>query len=172
MSWALETAPNPSVMRLHVRTELTRRTIETCPPASPPEVLEPLLALGDVRSVDLHRYRVRIHLAPGVEALGVLPSMERLLAEQMGPPEPLAPEPPPRAYPVEHEEPRLVAESLEMAGDQPMLRALFETEGVAEAILGTGLLLVRLGRLFTWEECGPAVQRALDSSVGTEGADE
>lgn len=166
MTWALETAQNPSVLRLHARTELTRRTIETCPPASPPEMLEPVLALDDVRSVDLHRYRARINLAPGVEALGVLPSLERLLAERMGPAEPLPPEPPPQAYPVEHEEPRLVAESLEMAGDHPMLRALLETEGVAEAVLGTGLLLVRLGRLFTWEECGPAVQQALNSTAG------
>lgn len=163
MSWALEPAPNPSVLRLHTRSELTRRTIETCPPASPPEMLEPVLAMDDVHSVDLHRYRARINLAPGVEGLGVLPSIDRLLAERLGPAEYLPPEPPPQAYPVEHEEPRLVAESLEMAGDQPMLRALFETEGVAEAILGTGLLLVRLGRLFTWEECGPSVQRALDS---------
>ena len=166
MTWALETAQNPSVLRLHVRIELTRMTIETCPPTSPPEILEPVLALDDIRSVNLHRYRARINLAPGVEALGVLPSIERLLAEVMGPAEPLPPEPPPQAYPVEHEEPRLVAESLEMAGDHPMLRALFETEGVGEAILGTGLLLVRLGRLFTWEECGPAVQRALDTIGG------
>lgn len=164
MSWALEPAANPSILRLHVREELTRRTIETCPPAVPPEMLEPVLALDDVRSVDLHRYRARINLAPGVEALGIMPSIDRLLAERLGPAEYLPPEPPPRAYPVEHEEPRLVAESLEMAGDQPMLRALFETEGVAEAVLGTGLLLVRLGRLFTWEECGPAVQRALDAA--------
>ncbi len=169
MSWALETAQNPSVLRLHARTELTRMTIERCPPASPPEMLEPVLALDDVRSVDLHRYRARINLAAGVEALGVLPSLERLLADRMGPAEPLSPEPPSQAYPVEHEEPRLVAESLEMAGDHTMLRALFETEGVVEAILGTGLLLVRLGRLFTWEECGPAVQRALDSGAAGPG---
>lgn len=163
MSWALESAQNPSILRLHVRTELTRKTIETCPPASPPEMLEPVLALDDIRSVDLHRYRARINLAPGVEALGVLPSIDRLLAERLGPADYLPPDPPPQAYPVDHEEPRIVAESLEMAGGQPMLRALFQTEGVAEAILGTGLLLVRLGRLFTWEECGPAVQRALDA---------
>jgi hypothetical protein len=164
MSWALETAQNPSVLRLHVRTELTRMTIETCPPTTPPEILEPVLALDDVRSVNLHRYRARINLVAGVEALGVLPPIERFLAERMGPADYLPPEPPPQAYPVEHEQPRIVAESLEMAGDQPMLRALFETAGVVEAILGTGLLLVRLGRLFTWEECAPAVQQALDAA--------
>ncbi|HEX6261689.1 MAG TPA: hypothetical protein VF097_02450 [Actinomycetota bacterium] len=166
MSWALEPAANPSILRFHVREELTKRTIETCPPATPPEMLDPVLALDDVRSVDLHRYRARINLSPGVEALGIMPSIERLLAERLGPAEYLPPDPPPQAYPVDHEEPRIVAESLEMAGDQPILRALFETEGVAEAILGTGLLLVRLGRLFTWEESGDAVQRALDSAAG------
>ena len=34
MTWALERAPNPRVIRVHTTVELTRATIEKCPPAS------------------------------------------------------------------------------------------------------------------------------------------
>ena len=60
---------------------------------------------------------------------------------------------------------RQVAESLEMAeahGDA-MLMALFAVEGVAEAIAGKDLVLVRLGRLFRWDECSDAVMAALNA---------
>ena len=47
-----------------------------------------------------------------------------------------------------------VAESAEMAerSREPTLVALFGVHGVAEAILGEGLVLVRLGRLFRWHD--------------------
>ena len=44
-----------------------------------------------------------------------------------------------------------------------MLMALFAVEGVAEAIAGKGLVLVRLGRLFRWDECSDAVVAALNA---------
>jgi hypothetical protein len=48
--------------------ELTRATIEKCPPTIPPEELRFLLAVDGVRSVDLHRYRARLNLSPGCDA--------------------------------------------------------------------------------------------------------
>ncbi len=64
VTWALERAPNPLVIRVHTTVELTRSTIETCPPASPPEGLRSLLAVDGVRSIDLHRYRARLNMVP------------------------------------------------------------------------------------------------------------
>ena len=69
--WARETAGNPRVIRVHTTVELTRATIETCPPASPPEGLSSVLAVDGVRSVDLHRYRARLNLNPGCAAEAV-----------------------------------------------------------------------------------------------------
>lgn len=66
MAWALERAANPTVLRLHATLELTRGTIETCPPASAPLPLRRLLGIAAVRSVDLHRYRVRLNLTPAL----------------------------------------------------------------------------------------------------------
>ena len=48
VTWALERAPNPRVIRVHTTVELTRATIEKCPPASPPEGLRSLLAVDGV----------------------------------------------------------------------------------------------------------------------------
>ena len=62
VTWALERAPNPRVIRVHTTVELTRATIEKCPPASPPEGLRSLRAVDGVGSVDLHRYRARLNL--------------------------------------------------------------------------------------------------------------
>jgi hypothetical protein len=68
VTWALERAPNPRVIRVHTTVELTRATIEKCPPAIPREGLRSLLAVDGVRSVDLHRYRARLNLSPGCDA--------------------------------------------------------------------------------------------------------
>ena len=63
-SWALETTPNPAVLRIHVGHELTDRTIVTSPPAELEHPLAGLFELEAVRTVDLHRYRVRVNLRP------------------------------------------------------------------------------------------------------------
>jgi hypothetical protein len=68
VTWAVEMAPNPRVIRVHTTVELTRATIEKCPPASPPEGLRSLLAVEGVRSIDLHRYRARLNLSLGCDA--------------------------------------------------------------------------------------------------------
>ena len=60
--------------------------------------------------------------------------------------------------------PRLVAESLRMAGSQPILRALFGVPGVVEAILDSGHVRVRLGRLFSWTEVEEDVRRTLEAA--------
>ncbi|MGH2724424.1 MAG: hypothetical protein ACRDI0_09215, partial [Actinomycetota bacterium] len=48
------------------------------------------------------------------------------------------------------EDPRVVAESREMAGGDAVALALFDVQGVVEVVLGRGMALVRLGRLFRW----------------------
>jgi hypothetical protein len=60
--------------------------------------------------------------------------------------------------------PRLVAESLRMAGSQPILRAFFGVPGVVEAILQPGQLRVRLGRQFSWTEVEEDVRRILQGA--------
>jgi len=89
VTWALERAPNPRVIRVHTTVELTRATIEKCPPASPPEGLSSLLAVDGVRSVDLHRYRARLNLSPGCNAKAAWEGVARAIEAAWGAPAPL-----------------------------------------------------------------------------------
>ena len=164
MTWALERAPNPRVIRVHTTVELTRATIEKCPPASPPEGLRSLLAVEAVRSVDLHRYRARLNLSPGCNAEAAWDRVARAIEAAWGAPALLPGEPPPRGFEVAHEGPRIVAESPEMAAPDATLVALFGVPGVAEAILEAGRVWVRPGRLFSWEDVENSVRWALQST--------
>jgi hypothetical protein len=166
VTWALEGAPNPRVIRVHTTVELTRATIEKCPPASPPEGLRSVLAVDGVRSVDLHRYRARLNLSPGCDARAAWDGVARAIEVAWGAPAPLSGEPAPRAFEVAYEGPRIVAESPEMAAPDPTLAALFRVPGVAEAILVAGRVWVRPGRLFSWEEVEASVRWALRSAEG------
>jgi hypothetical protein len=162
-AWAIEGALNPTILRLHVRTSLTDRTIETCPPGVAPAPLDRLLEIEDVRSLDLHRYRVRVNLRPGGGRGAVSRLVWEALAEAWGPAVGMPADPPPRAFAHPYAGSRRVAESAEMAerSEVPALAAVFAAPGVAEAIVAPGMLLVRVGRLFTWEEVEPAVVAAL-----------
>ncbi len=150
--WALEPAVNPTVLRLHVDVELTTRTIVTCPPHDPPPIASAALAIAGVRSVNLHRYRARLNLQPGAVAADIVDRASADLARVLGPATEMPADEGPVVFEVDHEGPRRVAESAEMAerSREPTLIALFRVHGVAEAILGEGLVLVRLGRLFRW----------------------
>src|SRR5215216_862981 len=105
VTWALERARNPRVIHVHTTVELTRATIETCPPASPPERLSSVLAVG-VRSVDLHRYRARLNLNPGCAAEAAWDGVARAIEAAWGPPAPLPGEPSPRGFKVAYRGPR------------------------------------------------------------------
>ena len=161
VTWALERAPNPRVIRVHTTVELTRATIEKCPPASPPEGLRSLLAVDGVGSVDLHRYRARLNLNPGCDAKAASERVARAIEAAWGAPAPLPGEPPLRAFEVAYQGPRIVAESPEMAAPDATLVALFRVPGVAEAILEAGRVWVRPGRLFSWEDVETSVRSAL-----------
>ena len=161
MAWALERAANPTILHLHTTVELTRKTIETCPPGFAPPALGPLLAIPGVRSVDLHRYRARLNLAPAADLDLAVEAVPRALSGSWGPRVALPREEVPLTFPVGPGGRRRAAESLEMAGRQPVLRALFLVRGVAEAILDEGEVRVRLGRLFEWEEVEGPVRDAL-----------
>jgi hypothetical protein len=152
------------VIHVHTTVELTRATIETCPPASPPEGLSSLLAVDWVRSVDLHRYRARLNLDPGCDAEAAWDGAARAIEAAWGAPAPLPGEPSPRGFEVAYKGPRIVAESLEMAARDATLAALFRVPGVAEAILEAGWVWVRLGRLFSWEDVETSVRRALQNA--------
>lgn len=162
--WVLEDAANPSVIRLHVDVELTAETIVTCPPGQAPAPLDALLLLEGLRTIDLHRYRARLNLEPGAGRANVWDEVEAALAAAWGEAEALPIEELPRAFEIEHGRPRAVAESLSMAGDHSMLAALFSVDGVAEAIVGEGIALVRLGRLFRWDAAEDPVREALATS--------
>ena len=152
--WALESAVNPAVLRLHVDVELTDRTIVTCPPHDPPPIAAAALAMAGVRSVDLHRYRARLNLRRGVVAADIAARASDDLAHALGPASARPADEGPVAFEIDHDGPRQVAESAEMAerSREPALVALFGVPGVAEAILGEGLVLVRLGRFFRWQD--------------------
>ena len=165
MLWAMEVVPNPSVLRLHTTEELTDRTILTCPPGTPPAPLDRLLGLPEVRTLNLHRYRCRVNLRPGTNAIAVGDAVEKSLLTTWGPPEPLPPEEEPRAFAIRREGPMVVAESYEMAGD-PVVLTLFGVQGVVEVVSGKGMVLVRLGRLFRWSAVQPDVVRALSRATG------
>ena len=160
-TWALEEPPNPRSLLLHTKLELTTRTIEKCPPSPAPVPLDPLLRLAGVRSLDLHRYRARLNLAPNADRKRLRIDAEERLARVWGTPTHL-PEPPQgRRFAVAGGEERLVAESLEMASGHPVLRTLFTVPGVAEAILEHGGVVVRIGRIFSWRDVEPLVVRGL-----------
>lgn len=161
MLWAMEAVPNPSVLRLHTTRELTARTILTCPPATPTARLDRLLALPEVRTINLHRYRCRVNLTPGTNAIAVGDAVERSLLTAWGAPEPLPPEEEPKAFAIRQEGPMVVAESHEMAAGDPVALALFAVQGVVEVVSGKGMVLVRLGRLFRWSAVQSDVVRAL-----------
>jgi hypothetical protein len=158
--WALSYAPNPAVLRLDTTSELTRGTIETSPPSTAPAPLDQLLRLVWIRSIDLHGYRARLNLSPGADAGSIGRKAGAVLAEAWGPASPLRSEPA-RGYPVPYRGARTVAESLQMAGSQPILRGLFALPGVVEAILEPGLVRITLGPLFAWADVGAAIDEVV-----------
>jgi hypothetical protein len=159
-AWAIEGALNPTVLRIHVATPLTDRTILTCPPAPAPAPFDEVLGIDGVRSVDLQRYRARVNLAPGAGRGRVSAALREVLGRSWEAPSDLPAAEDPRAFACEHSGRRVVAESQEMAEGSPLLEAVFEVDGVAEAILGEGLMLVGLGRMFRWRDVEPAVRAA------------
>jgi hypothetical protein len=159
--WAFASVSNPSVLLVHTTVELTDAIIETCPPGHAPAPLDRVLDLPDVRSIDLHRYRARLNLEPGVSAADVRWVASEPIEGVWGPEGELPPEELPRAFETEHEGSRTVAESPTMAGSHELARALFEVEGVSEVVAERHLVLVRLGRLFRWAEREPDVRAAI-----------
>ncbi len=113
--------------------------------------------------MDLHRYRTRLNLAPGTDPALVQVRIGEILSPELGPPVDLPAEALPRKFAVRYRGPRAVAESLVMAWSEPVLRAVFLVPGVAEAILTEGVVQIRLGRLFGWDQVEEAVREALRS---------
>jgi len=162
--WALEQPANPSVIRVHVDHQLTDRTIVTSPPAEIARPLAGLLELDAVRTVDLHRYHARVNLAHGADRAAASAHVSDILRAAWGAHADDGAESDPRAFEIDYAGPRVVAESAEMAAGRELLVRLFTVVGVREAILGEGLALVRIGRLFTWATVEPAVTAALRAS--------
>lgn len=159
--WALERPANPSVLRVHVDHQLTDRTIVTSPPAEIARPLSGLLELETVCTVDLHRYHARVNLAYGADREIAAGHTSNILRAAWGDESDDGAESDPRAFEIDYAGPRVVAESAEMAAGRDLLVRLFTVTGVREAILGDGLALVRIGRLFTWGTVEPAVTAAL-----------
>jgi hypothetical protein len=159
--WALERPANPSVLRVHVDHQLTDRTIVTSPPAEIARPLAGLLELDAVRTVDLHRYHARVNLGRGTDRDVAAAHVDDILSAAWGDEADDGTESDPRAFEIDYAGPRVVAESAEMAVGRDLLVRLFAVAGVREAILGDGLALVRIGRLFTWAGVEPAVAAAL-----------
>jgi hypothetical protein len=161
--WALEAATNRTVLRLHVDVELTRETIETSPPAEAPSPLDRLFELEALRSLDLHRYRARLNLRPDADPALTATNAEAVLGQAWGPASTLVRDEGPRAFGAITTGDRRVAESPSMADGDRLLSAVFAVEGVSEAIVGSGMVLVRLGRLFDWAHAQLGIERALQA---------
>ena len=168
--WAIEGAANPTVLRVHVDVALTDETIVTCPPAEAPEPIDRLLEIGGIRSLDIHRYRVRLNLRPDADPTEMRRHAAEVLEAAWGPAAPLAPDAGPRAFQASVAGIRTVAESPAMAAGHVVLEAVFGVDGVSEAIAGDGMVLVRLGRLFDWDERQEAVQFGLAGVSGMPGS--
>jgi hypothetical protein len=163
VAWAVETATNPMVLLIHSTIELTTRTIETFPPGEAPPPFDTIARMDEVRTVDLHRYRARLNLRPGADPEEASVSAREVLTGSWGRPVSLdcLPAQSPRAFTVGPVGERFVAESPEMARPNAIAAALFAIEGVTEVIVGDGLALVGLGRLFRWSDLEPVVAGAL-----------
>jgi len=162
-AWAVEGALNPTILRIHVTRTLTDRTIVVCPPEAAPAPFDEVVEVDGVRGLDLHRHRVRVNLEPGAGRAEVARAAGAILERAWGAQASLPLDEGPRAFSVAHAGPRLVAESPVMAaqhGDTTLIR-VFEVPGVVEAIAGDGLVLVRLGRLFAWDDVETEVSAAL-----------
>jgi hypothetical protein len=121
------------------------------------------LEIEAIRTVDVSRYRIRMNLRPEVHRARTVVHASDILAAAWGASVSLEADPGPRVFAVEREGPRTVAESAEMAAGNPHLEAVFNVDGVSEAIAGDGMVLVRLGRMFTWDEREDPVGAALRS---------
>jgi len=166
MRWAIEERlANSAVLRLHVDVPLTPETIESCPPATPPEPLDRLFEIEAITRIDLHRYRARLNLRPDADRIEIADHARGVLTAVLGPPAELMPDAGPRAFVAAYAGERRVAESPSMAEGVPLLEALFDLDGVAEAIVAPGLVLVRLGRLHAWPDRETSVARVVQSST-------
>lgn len=168
MAWAMEAAPNPSVIRLHTTMELTDKTICTCPPAEAPPPLDALLRTPGIRSLDLHRYRARLNLVAGAQVAMVWHAAAEVLSEAWGRAADLPPAGPSRTFQLTSEGRPGVAESAQMAGNHPLLRALFELPGVADATVVGRSVIVDKARLYEWEQVEPRIRAAIESGAGNE----
>jgi hypothetical protein len=146
-----------------VDVSLTDQTIVTCPPAPAPAPLDRLLQVGGVRAIDLHRYRVRLNLEHGANRTAVARTGSSYLHRHWGDPTPLPEPQTARAFQVDRRGPRRVAESHAMAGDDSLLLALFDVDGVEEVVAAEGVVLVTLGRFFSWSDRESAVSDAIRS---------
>lgn len=163
----MEESANRAVLRLHTRLELTKRTILTFPPGAPDAPLDLLLMVPGIRSIDLHRYRARLNLEPDADPAAVAVAASGALMPAWGRALEMPVEPEPRAFAASVAPGRRVAESLEMAGDDRLLGALFRVHGVAEAIAEDERVTVRPGRLFSWERVEPGVLAVLADARST-----
>jgi hypothetical protein len=170
MRWVLEEqVANPSVLRLHVDEQLTPETIVSCPPSPPPAPLDRLFEIEAVTRIDLHRYRARLNLRADADREEAASNARGVLAAFLGPPAELLPDEGPRAFVSAYAGDRRVAESPAMAEGLPLLEALFDLDGTAEAIVAPGLVLVRLGRLHTWTDVAAGVAAVVQSSTDAGG---
>jgi hypothetical protein len=157
---AVEAPPNPHVRVFHVREELTREIVAVFGAGAPPW-LAPVVAHEGVREASLNRYRIRVSKSRDAEWSALEPVAIAAFESRFGAigPLPPAPESSARFAPVSG--PRRVFEGVSSAAHDPLGRALFEIEGVAEVVFDPLETLVVKGRLFDAALVFGAVARVL-----------
>jgi hypothetical protein len=171
VGWAFEPVKNPTVLRVHTVLELTDSKIATCPPHTAPAPLDGLVERPDVRSIDLHRHRFRVNLAPEASPEGSRATVRTLLEGVWGPE--VHPRPhrePPRSFPAPAVERRHVVEGVEMVRGDALMAAVWSCRGVVEVQREGAELRVWLSPLYRWgdvaDDIGAAVSLALRGPGG------
>jgi hypothetical protein len=164
VGWAFEPVKNPTVLRVHTVLELTDSKIATCPPADAPMALHGVLQLPGVRSIDLHRHRFRVNLAPGASLEGLRATVRTLLERAWGPE--IHPRPhrePPRSFPAAPVERRHVVEGVEMVKGDALMAALWRCRGVVEVQREGAEVRVWLSPLYRWDAVADDIGAVLGS---------
>ena len=170
--WWWETLPNPNLLSLHSRLELTHAMSEKYKGSVlPPDEswLHLLLRIDGIEGVDVLRHHLRLRKQRNLSWEPLLPLLQESLGVRdehwlKAPPSeeqeqrqrdfdwPMTP-----AFPVLEDERPLVFEGVDVASEHSLARELFAFPGLVMIRLSPTKLLCKRALPFSWEELQPAI---------------